>query len=261
MKAVMAFFMVVIAFSARADDVPGDAPDLIPIYGTNWGMTLEIDDTGFYNDVIYMALRGLEDQASYSVQPYVRALRSFADEEGSCIYSQSIGLLRDLDMMADVGPLIETQSIVDYAGHIFWSVSAQPIEGREDLRGKTIGQLLGADYDDLFVELAVKPMVVNTETQKTKLLYTKRVDGIVGFIPDIFMVFKAHSFKPRPFAPDFMLMRAGNSVVCRKTPQTEALVSTLSEHIGQLQNLGVIDRMLKQVGVPDDVIEIVRPKK
>lgn len=257
MKAIMAFFLLLSAIPAQAENLP----ERIPIYGTNWGMTLEIDDTGFYNDVIYMALRGLEGQADYSVQPYVRALRSFADEEGSCIYSQSIELLTDLDMMANVGPLIQTQSVVDYAGHIFWSVEAEPIDGREDLRGKTIGQLLGADYDDLFAGLAVKSMVVNTETQKTKLLYTKRVDGIVGFIPDIFMVFKEHGFKPRPFAREFTLMRAGNSVVCKKTPATEVLVAELNEHIQQLHDLGVIDRMLRQVGVPEDVIDIVRPQK
>lgn len=256
MKAMLALFLLA-ALPVQADSIP----QKIPIYGTNWGMTLEIDDTGFYNDVIYMALRGLEGQADYSVQPYVRALRAFADEPGSCIYSQSIELLRDLDMMADVGDMVETRSIVDYAGHIFWAIKADPIETRDDLRGKTIGQLLGADYDDLFTELSVKPMVVNTETQKTKLLYTQRVDGIVGFIPDIFMVFKAHSIEPRPFSPDFVLMRAGNSVVCRKNANTEALIARLSEHIGQLQNLGVIDRMLRQVGVPDEVIDIVKPQK
>lgn len=257
MKTLMAFLFLAAGWPAQAENIPGK----IPIYGTNWGMTLEIDDTGFYNDVIYMALRGLEDQAEYSVQPYVRALRSFAEEPGSCIYSQSIALLSDLDMMADIGPMIETRSIVDYAGHIFWSVGAEPIKKQEDLRGKTIGQLLGADYDDLFAELGVKPMVVNTETQKTKLLYTKRVDGIVGFIPDIFMVFKAHSLEPRPFSSEFVLMRAGNSVVCRKTPATEKLIAKLTEQIGHLQHLGVIDRMLRQVGVPDAVIEIVRPKE
>jgi ABC-type amino acid transport substrate-binding protein len=256
MKAFVVLILcsLTISVGASARDNP------VPIYGTNWGMTLEIDDTGFYNDVIFMALRGLEGQAEYSVQPYVRALRSFADDPGSCIYSQSIELLNDLEMMDDVGELIETRSVVDYSGHIFWAKTSEPITSKEQLRGKTIGQLLGADYDDLFADLGVKPMVVNTETQKTKLLFTKRVDGIIGFIPDIYMVFKAYGFQAQPFSPDFVLMRSGNSVVCRKTPATELLIAALTEHITQLQDLGVIDRLLRDEGVPDEVIELVRPR-
>lgn len=230
------------------------------IYGTNWGLTLEIDDTGFYNEVIFMALRGLEDQADYRVQPYVRALQSFSSEPGSCIYSQSIELLSDLDIMAGVGEMIETRSIVDYSGHIFWSQSAEPIKNKDNLRGKRIGHLLGADYSTLFDELSVRPMVVNTETQKIKMLFTKRVDGIVGFIPDIYMVFKANGYEPQPFDASFVLMRSGNSIVCQRSPVTEQLINELDKHIGQLRELGVIEKLLLDAGVPADVITLVRPQ-
>jgi hypothetical protein len=129
------------------------------------------------------------------------------------------------------------------------------------MRGKRIGQLMGADYDDLFTELNVRPMVVNTETQKTKLLFTRRVDGIIGFIPDIYMVFKANGYQPQPFSHDFVLMRSGNSVVCKQSEFTEALVAELDENIKRLRTLGVIDKMLLEAGVPADVIEIVTPQE
>ena len=256
LKTVLAFAL----YFGLAAQVAVSSDKRTMIYGTNWGLTLEIDETGFYNEVMFMALRGLEDQAEYRVQPYVRALQSFAGEPGSCIYSQSIELLSELDVTGDVGEMIETRSIVDYSGHIFWSQSAAPIKSRDDLRGKRIGHLLGADYSTLFEELSVRPMVVNTETQKIKMLFTKRVDGIVGFIPDIYMVFKANGYDPQPFDTSFVLMRSGNSIVCQRSPATELLIKGLDDHIGQLRELGVIDKLLGDAGVPEHVIALVKPK-
>ena len=231
------------------------------IFGNGWGMTLALDGTGFYNDVLHQVLSLSKTDKLYQPLPYKRAKTEFAKNIESCLYPARIEHLLRGQEIENARDYVETTPLVFVESHFFSRPGTEPLTALSEIEGKMVAYPNGSALPTVFAEYGAIFVPTTDETTKARMLLAGRVDHMSGSLPDNIFVFKALGEELPPYNPDLALIRIGVGVVCHKTAENEAFVgavnatlampSTRAQLAALYQTLGVDDRFLPRHGSPE----------
>ena len=238
-------------------DVRADEPENA-IFGSGWGMTLALDGTGFYNDLMRFALAAGASDKPYLPLPYKRAKVEFAKNGASCLYPARIEhLLRGKDIRSP-DAYVESLPLVFVESHIFSRPAHEPLESFSGLEGKLVAYPNGSALPNFLGEYNATFVPTTDETTKARMLIAGRVDHMSGSLPDNIFVFQSLGAPLPPYNPDLAILRIGVGVVCHRTPENEAFVRALdralatpvarAELVSLYRKLGVDERFLPRHG-------------
>ena len=227
-----------------ADDDAEDA-----IFGTGWGMTLALDGTGFYNDLITRALAGMAKPKTYIPLPYKRAKVEFGNRVKSCIYPGNIEHLARGNEISTAADFVETRSLVFVESHLFSRPGTPALKSLDDLANKVIAYPNGSALPTVLGQYGARFMPTTDETTKARMLAAGRVDYMSGSLPDNIFVFKSLEKQLPPYNPDLALIRVGVGIVCHRTPENEAFVSQIDAAILTGKKRGDLQGLFEERGI------------
>ncbi|MFC4347162.1 hypothetical protein ACFO5Q_04835 [Kordiimonas lipolytica] len=219
------------------------------IYGTSWGMTLALDGSGFYNEVLGTVLDAMDSPKAYQPLPYKRAKVSFQDIAGSCLYPSDIGHLVTGKEIEGPDGFIQTVPLIWVESHIFSRYGEAPLASLEALEGRKIAYPNGSALPTVLEGYGASFLPTTTETAKARMLIAGRVDHMSGSLPDNIFVFKSLGRPLPPYNPDLALIRVGVSVVCHDTPENRAFVGAFDGVTARLVGSGVMADVFAGAGV------------
>jgi ABC-type amino acid transport substrate-binding protein len=122
----------------------------------------------------------------------------------------------------------------------------------DEARGRTIGAIRGMAYGNAVEEAGLKIELVDEEETNIRKLLAKRVDLILGYVPDTPVALKAHGFPALSYAPDRPIKTIRDSVLCHRTPQAEAFLARFDERLAAMRASGRLLTVLGDRFVPAD---------
>ncbi|WP_286828783.1 MULTISPECIES: hypothetical protein [Kordiimonas] len=228
---------------------PAPAETSGDIYGTGWGMTLALDGTGFYNDVLNTVLHGMEAPKAYKPLPYKRAKVDFKSNVGSCLYPSDIGHMVKGREIEDPEAYIQAQPLIWVESHIFSRFDEPPLPSLEALEGRKVAYPNGSALPTVLEGYGAKFLPTTTETAKARMLIAGRVDHMSGSLPDNVFVFKTLGRPLPPYNPDLALIRVGVSLVCHDTPENREFVEGFNAALANLVASGDMAEVFGAAGV------------
>ncbi|NVJ71265.1 MAG: hypothetical protein HWE08_12970 [Alphaproteobacteria bacterium] len=255
---VLPSIFVLLAFfgSASIADGADDAATMLDpstssdsIFGTAWGMTLALDGSGFYNDVLQAVLDNAETEKNYKPLPYRRAKVEFFLREHSCLYPTEVGFLIQSGEIDNPEDYIQTVPLIWVESHLFSRYELGPLASFDDLKGARIAYPNGSALPSVLDRYGPSFVPTTSETAKARMLIAGRVDHMSGSLPDNLFVFRAMGRKLPPYNPDLALARVGVSVVCHATPENQAFVAAFDESVAGLYGSGAMQALFEAAGV------------
>jgi hypothetical protein len=231
LKKVMAFAILAVCFQAtplRAEPAKPSSSHKPTIYSTAWGVTLSLDGTGFYNDIAYDILDHLAQEPLYRIRPFRRAKVSFFGNRKSCLYPTSLSALAAAGQIKDPENFVESDGLFSARTHLFVRAGETPPKSLADLFGKTVAYANGSVVRSMLEGHGARLISVNDEADKAEMLRSGRVDVISGMLPDAAIVFANLGGDMPAYDPDFVLYDVDVTIVCHKTPATEALIKNVN---------------------------------
>lgn len=222
------------------------------IYATAWGASLAADGTGFYNDMARLVLGPLMAEVQYDLIPYRRANRIFDQDKASCHYPSTLHYMSVTGIVADTSSLIQTRNLIRTVARVFSRRGETPPSSVEDARGKSIAYTMGAEIPVLFEGYGRRFIPVADETHKAEMLLSGRVDLMVGYTPDILLVYQQLGEQIPAFDPSFSINDEHNAFVCHRTPANEGLVAKIDARVESLLESGAFADFLEGYGLTAD---------
>ena len=221
------------------------------IFGNGWGMTLALDGTGFYNDVLHRVLDMSKTDKPYQPLPYKRAKTEFAKNVESCLYPARIEHLLRGQEIENAQDYVETVPLVFVESHFFSRPGTAPLTALSELDGKMVAYPNGSALPTVFEEYGAIFVPTTDETTKARMLLAGRVDHMSGSLPDNIFVFKSLGEELPPYNPELALIRIGVGVVCHKTLENEAFVNTVNATLSKPANRAELVALYRARGVED----------
>ena len=220
------------------------------IYASSWGLTLEQDGTGFYNELARLVFGGLEEIVDYEIQPYRRTNASFIRNQDSCKYPDSLKSLQEGGLLNDPAAFLESKALVNAHMHIFSPPGHAAPSSRADLAGHSVAFPMGA-LTPMYLagEGGINFIAVSDELAKAKMLITGRVDFLAASLPDLKFVLEKLGHPMLPYNEFFIVEELPLAVVCHRNAATEAFVARLNEHLETLRKNGRMALFFSQYGI------------
>ncbi len=225
-------------------DEPEDA-----VFGTGWGMTLALDGSGFYNDLVTYVLTQIPDSKPYLALPYKRAKVEFDARDRSCLYPGNIDHLKRGNDILDVAGYIETMPMVLVESHIFSQPGQAPLERLEQLAGKMVAFPNGSALPNVLAQYGATFVPTTDETTKARMLLAGRVDHMSGSLPDNIFVFDVMGESLPPYNPTLALIKVGVGIVCHRTAENIAFVGAVNGVLANRHHRQALEALFEAQGV------------
>lgn len=214
------------------------------VIGLELQYRLRKDNTAHYNKM-WEKLVDMGLSRDISVLPLKRAFRDYSADGNSCLFPTSMQSLKASFPQFANADLIETKS-VDYVTLTILTLPDQPkITETAQLDGKRIAMWNGLDPKLFFADVNVHVETTNDDATQLKMLNNKRVDAVVGFIPDIFLAADSiQSPYPKYEGNLRFFDRNQVSMVCFNKPENKAFITEFNQLITQLKDSGELQKIL-----------------
>lgn len=235
---------VLLACGAFADE--GNDTTLQPkVYVTAWGLTLESDGSGFYNELGHFILK--DTTADYDIEPYRRAVRRFLKDGESCLYPKNIeALLHTRDINTTDG-LIESLPVIRSIVALFTPEGAPLVRGPSDLAGKRVAYALGAKVPEYLGADGAFFIAVSNEVDKARMLLNNRVDVMIANLPDARLVYRHLDSALPPYDPMYHPFQSAKiRVVCHDTPTNRTFMEQVNKNLLSLHENGGLAAFLEK---------------
>jgi len=244
-----AFGATVIGLLIAATHQQSAAADPVHILGTDWGLTLKSDGSGFYNDLARLVMPPSLGNVEYEILPYKRAKRAFLASKTSCLYPNSLGYLVSTGTLKSRDAFVESRSIVAAQSHIFSPHDTRPPAGPRELRGQRVAYALGSDVANLLKGTGAYFVAVSDEVGKARMLLEGRTDLLIAVLPDAKFVFDSLGTGLPPYDPAFALDSTEIGVVCHATDENRAFIQAFDRHLEGLVSSGQLRAFLVSQGL------------
>lgn len=202
---------------------------------------------GVYSTLIEGLLSELTRPARYTVLPLKRAIHRFATGEADCIWGLDSGVLVAFGVEGD--QLLQSDPVFLSSQHVFTASPGPVISSTEGLRGRIIGASLGTAgtiIEKRLLAAGARVVFLPTQSSKAFVLVQHHVDAIIGWLPDLLIVFEKEGY-PRPqFDPQFKLMSSEISVVCHATLRLSEFIREMNSTIRAAQRAGTVQSLIQQ---------------
>lgn len=208
---------------------------------------MEEDGTGPYADLV----KAVMTEAGYNdpllIVPINRAYRLFPITDESCLIpAGSLAIAFILRNHATLTPddLISSAPLDYISGHMITLAGTRPIRSAKELEGKIIGAWTGFDIRTMFPNVRFTLLRSESEENTIRLLQSKRVDAIWGWIPDIFILSEKLGIEGVVFDPDKKFLSSSTHFVCMRGPKTEQILPELDKVINTMRADGRLKKIL-----------------
>ncbi len=225
------------------------AGEPVHILGTDWGLTLKSDGTGFYNDLAKLVMPPSLGDVDYEILPYKRAKRAFLASKTSCLYPNSLGYLISTGTLNSRDAFIGSRSVVAAQSHIFSPLGTKPPAGPDDLKGQRVAYALGSDVANLLKGSGAYFVAVSDEVGKARMLLEGRTDLLVAVLPDAKFVFDSLGTDLPPYEPAFALDTTEIGIVCHATKENKAFIQAFDGYLEGLVASGQLRAFLISHGL------------
>lgn len=221
----------------------------ITIAGTAWGITLDMDNTGVFYDLLNETLSRIDTLVNYTPLPFARAAQNFARGKSDCLYSMSIRTFVDTYPEYEGMDLIESQIITEQTSYIFASRGIPVIRTLDEIRGKKIAMILGETYDEYLADYGGEWFTVNDEESRMNMLLRGRIDYVVGYFPDAFIHFRNLNVEPFAYDPNLVLYEAKDGITCYNTTRNQEFLTAVDTVFTEMKQSGVVSQIYGNHGV------------
>ncbi len=128
--------------------------------------------------------------------------------------------------------------------YIFTAPGTEPLSSLDALKGKRIAVRDGFAYGATFDAAGLNPEKNTTIEANIAKLLKGRLDAIVDFVPDAWDAFLNYGMPPLPYRADKPVAVHQDAVVCRETPETRALITTIDQGIKILSSGSALKELL-----------------
>ena len=221
----------------------------VHILGTDWGLTLKSDGTGFYNDLARLVLPPSLGKIDYEILPYKRAKRAFLANKTRCFYPNNLGYLLSSGTLRGRDAFIGSKSVLAVQSRVFSMHGARPPAGPGDLKGQRVAYALGSDVAIQLKGTGAYLVAVSDEVGKARMLLEGRTDLLVAVLPDAKFVFDSLGTNLPPYDPAFALTATEIGVVCHATEENKTFIKAFDLHLEGLVSSGELRAFLVSHGL------------
>lgn len=206
---------------------------------------LDAEGTLSYNKLLENVTREVSDSIEFKPAHLRRSARSFINDKSSCVFPSAINGLRRVHK-DDLGTAKLIQSApIDYVSIRLYTRETDPvITDMAQLKGKTVGHLLGSIGETLIGIHDVKVLNVSDEAQLLKMLFANRFDVLMGHHPDIPMAIKRLKLKAVTFDPKVTVYHTSVHIVCHEFEGVDRILSQIDYRIRGLRKSGEAQEIL-----------------
>lgn len=224
-----------------------------------WGLTLQENGEGLFNELLQFLFSENQTAIKLEYVAYEEALRRLMHGEAQCAYPIPKRALEVTLQHATKEDFIESHPVLISRSHVFSRMGDPILSSMASLNGKTLIQIRGENYNHNFRHIDAKLLNVASETEKVGLLLAGRGHAMIASMPDILYSFRALKTDALPYDSQFTLLDYPNSVTCRRTAATEALIANFNERIEQTLTNGSLRRFSIEQGIPENLIDDFLP--
>lgn len=223
--------LVVLSLPAQAE-ITINAQQIPGVYMT--------DGSGIYNKIYDEVKKQVPDLPNLDIVNPGRAIGSYVRGQVSCLTpANSNSNFYDVPFKT-----IESMPFNLAKIYAFTAPGKPTVSSIADLKGKKIAVRQGFSYGrDLETAGLQFDKGQSIEANVRKLL-DGRVDVVVDFVPDAWEAFDALKMAPLPHVADKPLAVHVDAIVCKDTPETQALISKISDVLLQLKASGKLKEIL-----------------
>lgn len=116
------------------------------------------------------------------------------------------------------------------------------IKGIDALKHKAIGVRRGMNYGKRFANAGLSLEAVDSLAQNFGKLEKKRLDAVVAYIPDAYILFNQEKIKPFPHSIHHPITIHNDALICRGVPND--FISAFNQHIKKYRANGKLKAIL-----------------
>jgi len=197
---------------------------------------VEYNKKGIYQKIIHEAAKKSGVSFQETVYPTKRAVSLFDSKKATCMY-----LFSDISKEKHGKDKIITSPVLGVAaGYIFTRKGEKPISSFDQLKGKSVGAILGpTEYFTSFVKRNIKIDYAPTTKMNLKKLEIKRIDFIIGFLPDL-----TPNLPHLSYNKDFPFVVIKDKLTCHDNNEGRLLIEKISPAIDQMKKSGRLKEIL-----------------
>lgn len=220
------------------------------IFATGWGITLDADGSGFYNDYARFTLGEGLGSENYLVAPYKRAMRRFQREKTSCVYPKSVDALMRTGAWSEGESYIESAAMLRSPMRIFTLDTKSVIRSPKDLRGKKLAYALGSKIPASLGDIGAEYVPISDEVDKAKILDTGAVDAMIANMPDALFVFQSLDRDLPAHDPNYDPIPVPHiRIVCHDTASNRDFIKRFNQRLQELAASGEMTKYLESLGL------------
>jgi len=224
------------------------------IYAPDWGLTLQEDGSGFYNDLARFLLQTDEVGAViYEIMPYRRTNRTFFADTESCMYPTNFDFLISGGQLASKEGYISGRPLITNSIRVFAPHGVTPPAAKADVAGKSVAYAMGAGTPKLFEGIPAFFIAVADEVDKGRMLLNRRVDLLTAALPDAEFVFRELGTPLPPYDPGLNLDDSPVYFACHDTPSNRQFLRRLDARVETLVGRGAMAAFLRSHGLDPSV--------
>ncbi len=188
---------------------------------------LDVNGTGLYDVMIKQ-----EPTAKLNCLPNKRAFQEFEKCSSCCMAP-----LNTNPEFYEYTPkdYIESKPLGVAKVYIFTKPGTPAIADLKQLKGKKVGATLGMNYGKTIGKSGVDLELVSDLKLNIKKLQAGRIDAFIEYIPDAYVAFEKLKLEPFPHVKDKPLVIHNDTVLCKKSADTEKFVGRLNKFIKDVE--------------------------
>jgi hypothetical protein len=194
------------------------------------------DHNGAYQLILKEAAKRAKINIKEKVLPLKRAVSEFLAKEHLAIYGMTNTVIEEIGS----DKIITSYPLGVFKLYIFTRKGEAPISNFSQLHGKKIGGVIGyeAYYQKLIKQKILIDYVADEKNQLMKLKF-KRVDAVLGFLPDWSPIAKTLSYDPKfPVSIGYDYMTVWNTV------EGKSFVNKISPVLMKMKEDGTLKKLL-----------------
>ncbi len=223
--------------------------NLITIYTSNTEFPTPFKPDEYQAELVNLILPADKIPHEFHSVPHMRSAHLFKANKQSCRMPSNLAILtKEFDRPIPEN-YIESSSFLHNKIYAFTLAGTPPPRQPSDLDGKRIAVPYGSRYLEKMDLTDIMTVRTQTNIQRTRMLFSGRVDVMLASMPTAQLVFKTFG-KPWPvYSPDFWLGEYTSHLSCHTTPRTKKYIKLVNEKIRIAKENGRLHDLLKRHGL------------
>ncbi len=231
---VFGMFFLLLAFHSLVNAGEAKSLRIVTIAVAPFGM---VDGAGHESGIVYDIGNRLAEESGFktknSIVPYPRAVAMIESGDADLLIS-----LANPDLKATA------IARISFVENVVISRSNDHYQAIEDLHGKSVAAVRGAEYDKrISTDPRIKKYAVNSYEQGLQMLFAGRVDGVVGTKEGIFFSLKAMGVPYTKAGKPLILGRQDAWLHFSNATYDEQTANILREAVLRLQKRNVVPQI------------------